>query len=123
MKYLVSFVSFALAAPAAAQDLAFPIGPHWVVNGEPVLTFPGFSMWPGGGWAMPVGGMIIGSGLDRVPGVIPGDPWGLAPFAPAAALGSPRIDPGPWVGSTPMPTPLPVYGHPAPYDTSLSWRW
>ena len=124
MKYLVSFVSFAaLAAPAAGQDFAFPVGPHWIVNGETVLNFPGFTSFPGG-WAMPgPGGMILGNGLDRVPGILPGDPWGLTPAWPGTGLGSAGIDPTPWYGPTPTPTPLPVYGHPAGYATSLGWRW
>ena len=124
MKYLVSFVSFALvAAPAAAQDLAIPVGSTWFVNGKPVSDFGWFVMWPGGAVNRYPGGMIGGHGLDTVPGILPGNPWGLAPASPAAALGSPRIDPQPWYGPPAIAEPLTRWNGPSAFDTSLSWRW
>jgi len=124
VKYLASFVSFALAtAPATAQDLAVPIGNTWFVNGQPVSDWGWFVQWPGGAVNRYPGGMIGGHGLDTVPGILPGNPWGMAPAWPGTALGSPRIDPGPWVGPTPTPTPLPGWNGSSAFDTSLSWRW
>lgn len=77
MTLITLTASLSLAA-GIAGDFAQLVGDgFWIVNGQPVLRSGNTFVWPGG-FARVEPTMIYGHNIDSVPGVIPGNPWGLA---------------------------------------------
>lgn len=78
-----------------AGDFAQLVGDgFWIVNGQPVRRSGNTYTWPGG-FARVEPTMIFGHNIDSMPGVIPGNPWGLAGDG---TCGCPSL--GPWAPAT-----------------------
>ena len=66
-----------LAANANAQDFVIRVSDTaWNVNGRTVQRFGNMVTWPGGSALFTPSG-VYGRNFDTVPGVIPGNPYGM----------------------------------------------
>lgn len=113
-------IALSLIVALQPGDIAVPVAGGWIVNGTPIVNLGGDRWsWPGG-WVAPFpGGGWGGAGLDTLPGVLPGNPWGLG--GPSAGLGCPEPSPMPWRPSRPIPATTPLPAVPNPY--SVGWVW
>lgn len=116
--------TIALALPQSAPDTAFRIAGGWIVNGTPIVEqLNGSFVW-NSGWARPLpnGAGWVGSGLDTLPGRLPGSPWGLATPAPGRAWGAvPEEIPCLGISPAHAPRAEPLPDRPSAFRTNWVW--
>ena len=75
---LIALTATLALTAGIAGDFAQLVGDgFWIVNGQPVRRSGNTYTWSGG-FATVEPTMIFGHDIDSMPGVIPGNPWGLA---------------------------------------------